>query len=78
MSVTRCILCVSQNGHYLHSLFCAVPQLMNKTFDKQYHIWTIGCQMNKADSDRLESALIQLGLKPVPTPSDADVIVLNS
>ena len=34
--------------------------------------------MNKADSDRLESALIQLGLKPVPTPSDADVIVLNS
>jgi tRNA-2-methylthio-N6-dimethylallyladenosine synthase len=43
-----------------------------------YHIWTIGCQMNKADSDRLESALIQLGLKPVPTPSDADVIVLNS
>ncbi|MBI4313025.1 MAG: tRNA (N6-isopentenyl adenosine(37)-C2)-methylthiotransferase MiaB [Chloroflexi bacterium] len=44
----------------------------------RYHIWTIGCQMNKADSDRLESALIQLGLSPVESPKDADVIVLNS
>ena len=26
-----------------------------------YHIWTIGCQMNKADSDRLASALEQAG-----------------
>ncbi len=44
----------------------------------RYHIWTIGCQMNKADSDRLESALLQLGLTPSDTPRDADVIVLNS
>ncbi|MFC1935213.1 tRNA (N6-isopentenyl adenosine(37)-C2)-methylthiotransferase MiaB [Chloroflexota bacterium] len=43
-----------------------------------YYIWTIGCQMNKADSERLESALMQLGLKPAPTPKDADVVVLNS
>jgi len=43
-----------------------------------YYIWTIGCQMNKADSDRLESALIQLGLRPTHTPKEADVIVLNS
>jgi tRNA-2-methylthio-N6-dimethylallyladenosine synthase len=43
-----------------------------------YYIWTIGCQMNKADSDRLESALIQLGLKPTKTPAEADVVVLNS
>ena len=34
--------------------------------------------MNKADSDRLESALIQLGLKPTQAPRDADVVVLNS
>lgn len=43
-----------------------------------YFIWTIGCQMNKADSDRLESALIQLGMGPVKKAKDADVIVLNS
>ncbi|MBI4203119.1 MAG: tRNA (N6-isopentenyl adenosine(37)-C2)-methylthiotransferase MiaB [Chloroflexi bacterium] len=45
---------------------------------QRYHIWTIGCQMNKADSERLESALIQLGLQPAETAKDADVIVLNS
>ena len=49
------------------------------TFDmNSYHIWTIGCQMNKADSERLESALSQMGLAPVSAPRDADVVVLNS
>ena len=43
-----------------------------------YHIWTIGCQMNKADSDRLASALEQMGLTPAPTAKTADVVVLNS
>ena len=43
-----------------------------------YHIWTIGCQMNTADSERLGSALEQLGLTPVARPGDADVVVLNS
>ena len=43
-----------------------------------YHIWTIGCQMNTADSERLGSALEQLGLSPVDRPADADVVVLNS
>ena len=43
-----------------------------------YYIWTIGCQMNKADSERLESALGQMGLSPRTSPQDADVIVLNS
>ena len=43
-----------------------------------YYIWTIGCQMNKADSERLESALGQMGLSPTKTPKEADVVVLNS
>ena len=43
-----------------------------------YHIWTIGCQMNRADSERLESALDQMGLRSTPTPAEADVVVLNS
>ena len=43
-----------------------------------YHIWTIGCQMNTADSERLGSALEQLGLSAVDRPADADVVVLNS
>jgi len=43
-----------------------------------YHIWTIGCQMNKADSARLGASLEQLGYQPAPTIDAADVIVLNS
>lgn len=34
--------------------------------------------MNKADSERMESALGQMGLGPTNSPNDADVIVLNS
>ena len=45
---------------------------------QSYHIWTIGCQMNRADSERLESALDQMGLASTTTPSEADVVVLNS
>jgi tRNA-2-methylthio-N6-dimethylallyladenosine synthase len=45
---------------------------------ESYYIWTVGCQMNKADSERMESALGQLGLSPKDNPRDADVIVLNS
>ena len=43
-----------------------------------FHIWTIGCQMNKADSERLGSALEQLGLRQAGRAAEADVIVLNS
>ena len=45
---------------------------------RSYYIWTIGCQMNKADSERLQSALGQMGLSATRAPKDADVVVLNS
>ena len=45
---------------------------------ESYYIWTIGCQMNKADSERLGSALDQLGLREMASAKDADIIVLNS
>ncbi len=44
----------------------------------KYHIWTIGCQMNKAESERLSSYFEQLGYQPVATTNEADLIVLNS
>ena len=44
----------------------------------QYYIWTIGCQMNKAESERLGSYLEQLGYQPTATAEEADIIVLNS
>ncbi|MEW6231818.1 MAG: MiaB/RimO family radical SAM methylthiotransferase [Chloroflexota bacterium] len=45
---------------------------------RTYHIWTIGCQMNKADSERLASLLEERGLVPAPSLEVADVVVLNS
>ena len=45
---------------------------------QSYYVWTVGCQMNKADSERLESALDQMGLSPGASAREADVIVLNS
>jgi len=44
----------------------------------QYHIWTIGCQMNKAESERLGSYLEHLGYQSIATADEADLIVLNS
>ena len=43
-----------------------------------YYIWTIGCQMNKADSESLSTALNQAGLNAASNASQADVVVLNS
>ena len=43
-----------------------------------YHIWTIGCQMNQADSRRAAAALEGLGFRAVDRPEDADLVILNS
>ena len=43
-----------------------------------FYIWTIGCQMNKADSERLAAALTQMGLHEAPSLHEAEVVVLNS
>ncbi len=45
---------------------------------KKYHIWTEGCQMNVADSQRVGSALEHLGYALTEKPEEADVIVLNT
>jgi len=44
----------------------------------KYHIWTEGCQMNVADSQRVASALERLGYVATPVIEDAQVIVLNT
>jgi tRNA-2-methylthio-N6-dimethylallyladenosine synthase len=45
---------------------------------KHFHIWTIGCQMNEADSAKVAAMLQEVGYAPTETEHDADVIVLNS
>jgi tRNA-2-methylthio-N6-dimethylallyladenosine synthase len=44
----------------------------------KYHIWTAGCQMNVADSQRVASALEKLGYQATSRAETADVIVLNT
>ena len=43
-----------------------------------YYIWTIGCQMNQADSEQLATGLEKLGYQSAPEIEKADLIVLNS
>jgi tRNA-2-methylthio-N6-dimethylallyladenosine synthase len=44
----------------------------------KYHIWTVGCQMNVADSRKLAAGLDRAGLSAVAAPEDADLVVLNT
>jgi tRNA-2-methylthio-N6-dimethylallyladenosine synthase len=43
-----------------------------------FHIWTIGCQMNVAESRRLAESLEKYGLSAAEGPHEADVVVLYS
>jgi len=45
---------------------------------RTYYLWTIGCQMNEADSRRLADGLIALGYCPAPRAEQADLLVLNT
>jgi len=44
----------------------------------KYYIWTIGCQMNRAESERLAACFEQQGYQAVASAEEADLIVLNS
>jgi tRNA-2-methylthio-N6-dimethylallyladenosine synthase len=43
----------------------------------RFYVWTIGCQMNTAESTAIGLALHQRGLEPVATADEADLVVLN-
>ncbi len=44
----------------------------------KYHIWTVGCQMNMADSQRVSSILDGLGWEEVPSLDTANLVILNT
>ena len=44
----------------------------------KYHIHTLGCQMNIADSLRLASGLEKLGATSTENIAEADIAVLNT
>ncbi len=46
--------------------------------DKKFYIETYGCQMNFADTEVVNSILIDDGMKPVQSAEEADVIFVNT
>lgn len=46
--------------------------------NKTYHIITIGCQMNKVDSERLAAFLESEGYQALPDFKRADVVIINT
>ncbi|MGV0024237.1 tRNA (N6-isopentenyl adenosine(37)-C2)-methylthiotransferase MiaB [Phormidesmis priestleyi] len=45
---------------------------------RRYHITTFGCQMNKADSERMAGILETMGFEWADEPNDADLILYNT
>src|SRR5579864_317702 len=43
----------------------------------KYHIWTVGCQMNQADSQRIQTILEELGWEET-SMDQANLVVLNT
>ena len=44
----------------------------------KYYIWTVGCQMNVADSERLARELADRGHESTGNARDADLVVMNT
>ncbi len=59
-------------------LSSCLPDRDSTPRSRRYYVWTVGCQMNVSDSERLEAALQGVGYSPAARPEDASFIVLNS
>ncbi len=58
-----------------HSAMASMPAVGSRG---AYHIWTIGCQMNVADSNHVAAELERIGFRPTDAIDEADVVVLNT
>ncbi len=45
---------------------------------RRYHITTFGCQMNKADSERMSGILESMGFEWTESPDDANLVLYNT
>lgn len=53
-------------------------RLMSTSAPKTYHVFTLGCQQNKSDSERVASVFSSMGYEPVEREEAASVIVVNA
>ncbi len=50
----------------------------NRSDAPKYHIFTFGCQMNKADSERMAGVLENMGYGFTEDPEAADLVLYNT
>jgi tRNA-2-methylthio-N6-dimethylallyladenosine synthase len=44
----------------------------------RFHVWTLGCQMNRSDSEEMAGRLLAAGCAEAPTLEAADLVVINT
>src|SRR5512141_2729432 len=44
----------------------------------RFHMWTLGCQMNRSDSEEMAGALLAAGCSEAPSLESADLVVINT
>lgn len=44
----------------------------------RYYLWTVGCQMNRADSEKLAAGFDRMGLRATDRMERADIVVINT
>ena len=43
-----------------------------------FHVWTLGCQMNRSDSEEMAGRLLAAGCAEAPSMDTADLVVINT
>ena len=44
----------------------------------RFHLWTLGCQMNRSDSEEMTGRLLGAGCEEAASMDDADLVVINT
>ena len=44
----------------------------------RFHVWTLGCQMNRSDSEEMAGRLLAVGCEEAPSFETADLVVINT
>ena len=44
----------------------------------RFHVWTLGCQMNRSDSEEMAGRLLAVGCAEAPSMEAADLVIINT
>src|SRR5262249_45618677 len=69
---------VGWRAHALYNPAPAMTGAMTDAIGATYHLTSYGCQMNKLDSELVESRLRQRGYRPAASEAEASVVLLNT